>query len=116
LMQLGLDPQYPPLGLIEVGPRRVGVHRRPPGIPVPQLRTRCPPSPCTWLSHARTTTRTPSHRRAISRRRALPLPTRLAGRKATPRRFPRSPPTGRRDQCPALPLQPSPQLRRSPSP
>src|SRR5215207_7976486 len=85
LMQLGLDLQYPQLGLIEVGPRRVDVHRRPPGIPVPQLRTRCPPSPCAWLSHARTTTGTPPRRRAISRRRALPPPAWRAGEKATRR-------------------------------
>ena len=42
-MQFGLDLQYPGLGLVEVGPRCVGVHRRPPGIPATALRARCAP-------------------------------------------------------------------------
>ena len=91
----------------EVGPRRVGIHRRPPDIPVPALRTRWVPSPCGRLSRPRTTTGPPPHPRAISRRRALPLPAWLAGREATRGRFPRSPQTGRRDRCPAFPLQAS---------
>ena len=65
LVQLGLDLLYPPPGGIGVWPRIAGVHRRPPGIPVPRLRTRCPPSPCAWLSHARTTTGTPPHPGAV---------------------------------------------------
>jgi len=74
LVQLGLDLQYLSPGHIVVRPRIVGIHRRTPDIPGSALRTRCPPSPCTWLSHARTTTRTPSWHRVISRRRALPPP------------------------------------------
>ena len=107
LVQLGLDLQYPRLGLIEARPRCVGVHRRPPGIPVPSLRSCCPPSPCGRLSRPRTTTRTsapspaPSADDGPARRR----PGWPAGR-ATPRWFPRSPCTGRRGRCPALPLQP----------
>jgi len=34
-LQLGLDSQYPRLGLIGRWPRSVGIHRRPPDIPVP---------------------------------------------------------------------------------
>ena len=105
LVQLGLDLQYPPLGLIEVGPRRVGVHQRPPGIPVLRLRTRWVPSPCGRLSRPRTTTDPPSRCRVISRRRAVPLPARLAGSEATRKRFPRSPLTVRRDRCPAFPCR-----------
>ena len=79
-VQLGLDPQYPRLGLIEPRPWCVGVHRRPPGIPVPALRSRWPPSPCGRLSRPRTTTGAPPHPGAISRRRTCP-PTALAGRR-----------------------------------
>jgi hypothetical protein len=35
LVQLGLDSQYPRLGLFERRPKRAGIHRRPPGIPGP---------------------------------------------------------------------------------
>ena len=115
LVQLGLDPQYPPLGLIEVGPRRASIHQRPPDLPVPASRTRWVPSPCGRFSQPRTTTDPPPHTRVISRRRALPRPAWTASRKATQARFPRSPLTGRRDRCPAFPLQACPRLRRSPS-
>ena len=64
-MQLGLDAQYSQLGLDKARPQRVGVHRRPPDVPARRLRTCCPPSPCAQLSCARTTTRTPSQRRAV---------------------------------------------------
>jgi hypothetical protein len=114
-VQLGLDLQYPSLGLVEIGPRRVGIHRRPPGLPVPTSRTRWAPSPCSRLSRPRTTTDPPPRPWVISRRCASPLPTRPVGRKATQRRFPRSPLTGRRDRCPAFPLQACPRLRRRPS-
>ena len=49
LVQLGLDPQYPGLGFFERRPWCVGVHRRPPGMPVPSLRTRWVPSLCVNL-------------------------------------------------------------------
>ena len=49
-VQLVLDPQYPRLGYVERRRWCVGVHRRPPGIPVHSLRVRCPPSPCGRLS------------------------------------------------------------------
>jgi hypothetical protein len=58
-VQLGLDPQYPRLRLGEAWPRRVGVHRRPPSLPVRLLLTRCPPSPGGRLSRPQTTPRAP---------------------------------------------------------
>ncbi len=58
-MQLGLDLPYPYPGLGEVRPRCASIHRRPPSIPVPQLRSRCLPSPCGRLSRPRTTTEAP---------------------------------------------------------
>jgi len=65
LMQLRLNVQYPLLRLVEARPRRIGVHRCPPGIPARGLRTRCPPSPCGRFSRPRTTTGAPSPRRAV---------------------------------------------------
>ena len=70
-MQLRLHRVYPLLGLIEVGPRRAGIHRRPPCFAL-TLRTRWTPSPCARLSRPRTTTGPPSHPDGISRRRAFP--------------------------------------------
>jgi len=79
LVQLHLHHAYPPLGLVQAGPRRAGVHRRPPQSAV-MLRTRWAPSPCGRLSRPRTTTSPPPHPGGIGRRRAFP-PTswRLAG-------------------------------------
>src|SRR3954465_14584313 len=49
-VQFGLDLQYPALRP-EQGQRQfVGVHRRPPGLPLPPLRTCWPPWPCGRLS------------------------------------------------------------------
>jgi len=63
MVQLGLDPQYPRLCLLHQGKgrrlRRAGIHQRPPDMPVPPLRTRCPPSPCGRLSRPLTTTGAP---------------------------------------------------------
>src|SRR6185312_9953595 len=50
LVQLGLDLQYPDLGPHQGRLQLVGVHRRPPDIPVPALLTCWPPSPCGRLS------------------------------------------------------------------
>jgi hypothetical protein len=61
-VQLGLDPQYPALRLIQGFVQLVGIHRRPPGIPATSPPTCRPPSPCACLSHARTTTGPPPHR------------------------------------------------------
>jgi hypothetical protein len=72
LMQFGLDLQYPRLGFFKRRPRCVGVHRRPPGIPIPALRVRWVPSPCSRLSRPRTTTDPPPHRLAVSRRHVFP--------------------------------------------
>jgi hypothetical protein len=89
-VQLGLDPQYPRLRLLDGGrrPRRVGVHRRPPGLPAPTLRACCPPWPCGRLSHPRTTTGTPPRPATLSRRRACPPPAWLAGGKGGRRAVP----------------------------
>ena len=105
-VQLGLDPQYPGLRLGEARPRRVGIHRRPPGLPVRPLLTRCPPSPCGRLSRPRTTTRAPPRPEPIGRRRAVLSTGLMTGGEGDPGRFPRSPRTVRRGRCPAIPLQP----------
>src|SRR5258708_5677929 len=60
-VQLGLDLQYPALRHIHGVLQLVGIHRRPPGIPLPALPTCWPPSPCARLSRARTTTGPPPH-------------------------------------------------------
>ena len=71
LVQLRLHPAYPPLGLLEVGPRRAGIHQRPPPSAA-MLRTRWAPWPCGRLSRPRTTTGPPPHPGGIGRRRAVP--------------------------------------------
>jgi hypothetical protein len=89
-VQLGLDLRYPTPGqhAVPVCVRSVGVHRRPRSLPVPQLRTRCPPSPCGRLSRPRTTTGTPPHLEAVSRRRTCPPPTWPAGGEGDPEMVP----------------------------
>src|SRR5664279_2117431 len=69
-VQLRLPSQYPLLGQFGVK-RRERIHARPPKRLL-MLRSCCPPSPCTELSPARTTTRTPPRLAPISRHRALP--------------------------------------------
>ena len=49
-VQFGLDLPYPTLGSIEFERQLVGIHRRPPGIPVSTLPACWPPSPCGRLS------------------------------------------------------------------
>lgn len=72
-VQLGLDLQYPSLRHIGDSLKFVGIHwREPPGIPVLRPLTYWPPSPCTHLSYARTTTGPPPRTGAVSRRRACP--------------------------------------------
>jgi hypothetical protein len=70
-MQLRLHPEYPLLGLIEVGPRCAGVHQRPPRSAC-SLRTRWTPSPCGRLSRPPTTAGPPPHPDGMGRRRAVP--------------------------------------------
>lgn len=62
-VQFGLHLQYPALGLEQRELQRVGIHRRPPGIAASSPPTCWPPSPCTELSSARTTTGPPPHLR-----------------------------------------------------
>src|SRR6266536_3165811 len=69
-VQLGLPSQYPPLRPLGVE-QRGRIHARPPERLL-RLPACCPPSPCTGLSPARTTTRTPPRPGSVSRHRALP--------------------------------------------
>src|SRR5450755_338345 len=69
-VQLGLPSQYPLFGYLRVK-RRERIHARPPERLL-MLRSCCPPSPCTGLSPARTTTRTPPPPAPVSRHRAFP--------------------------------------------
>lgn len=71
-VQLGLDFQYPAFHHLQHGRRLVGIHQRPPSLPVRRLLTCWSPSPCTRLSRARTTTGPPPHPVAVSRRRTCP--------------------------------------------
>ena len=108
-MQFGLDLPYPPLGLALCGPFqrwRVGIHRRPPGLPASSLPACWLPSPCGRLSRPPTTTKPPPHPAAINRRRICPpLPWPGSG-EGDPGWFPRSPRTDRRGRCPAIPRPP----------
>jgi hypothetical protein len=115
-VQLGLDLQYPAFRPCQGVLQLVGIHRRqPPGLPVLLLLTCCPPSPCTRLSRARTTTRTPPRPGAVSRRRACPPccwpPHGMGGTRPLPT-FTTIRSTSEPPSCtPAA----SPSLRRSPS-
>jgi hypothetical protein len=105
--QLGLDPQYPRLRLLdgERRPRRAGMHRRPPSLPATSLRTRCRPSPCTRLSRARTTTAAPPAPRPTAvGEPARHRPGRTAGRRPQKRsHVPHLPVDG---AVPSFPRQP----------
>ena len=108
-MQLGLDLPYPPLSLAPRGPFqrwRVGIHRRPPGLPASSLPTCWLPSPCRRLSRPPTTTKPPPHPTVINRRRACPPLPWPGSREGDPGWFPRSPRTDRRGRCPAIPRPP----------
>ena len=122
-VQLGLDPQYPRLGLFSRGPRCVGIHRRPPGMPAPQLRTRCRPSPCPAtagacgrLSRPRTTTAAPSRPMTNNRRRACPPPAWTAGGEGGPRTVPTFTINRSTGSVPSYSPAASPRVRRRPSP
>src|SRR3954468_420715 len=90
-VQFGLDLPYPTLRPKQYELRFIGVHQRPPGIPASFLPTCWPPSPCTRLSRARTTTGPPPRPTAIGRQRTCPPPDRLPGGEGDRGRFPRSP-------------------------
>src|SRR5215216_582751 len=114
-VQLGLDSQYPRLRLLngERRPRRAGIHRRPPSLPVTLLRTRCRPSPCDRLSRPPSTTAAPSPPKAPSRRRACPPPARLAGGEGNLGRVPTFPTSRLTGTVPSFSPAASPHLRRS---
>jgi hypothetical protein len=90
---------------------RVGIHRRPPGLPASLLPACWLPSPCGRLSRPPTTTEPPPHPAAINRRRICrPLPWPGSG-DGDHGWFPRStsadtPRTDRRGRCPAIPRPP----------
>ena len=84
LVQLGLNFQYPPLGPVQSRLSRcVGIHPRPPGIPLSSLLTCWSPSPCARLSRARTTTRPPPHPTRSADDVPIP-PTRMDSRQREP--------------------------------
>jgi hypothetical protein len=115
LVQLRLHHEYPRLGLIEVGPRRAGVHRRPPRSAL-MLRTRWTPSPCDRLSRPRTTTGPPSHPGGVSRRLAFPPTSWLLAGEGTAGVVPTSLSNRSTGSAPSYAPATSPRLRRSPSP
>ena len=114
-MQLRLDLQYPGR-LVEARPRRVSVHRRPSDVPARRLRTRCPPSPCGRLSRPRTTTGTPSPRRAVGRRRAFPASPWRDEAEGSPARVPTFTTDRLTGWVSSFSPAASPRLRRRPSP
>jgi hypothetical protein len=73
-VQLGLDLQYPAFRLAQGVFQLVGVHQRPPGIPVLRLLTCWLPSPCTRLSRARTSTEPPPHPAPSTNDASIPPP------------------------------------------
>jgi Recombinase/Recombinase zinc beta ribbon domain/Resolvase, N terminal domain len=115
LVQLGLHPMYPPLGLLEVGPQIADVHRRAPSS-ASLPRPRWGPSPCGRLSRPRTTTTPPPHPGSISRPRAFPPASGLLAGEGPPGWFPRSPSDRSSGSAPSYAPAASPRLRRSPSP
>ena len=68
--QFGLDLQYSFTGLYCLGPRSAGIHRRPPGFPVPCCSSCCLPSPCKRLSRSPTTTEAPPLAKSLCGQRA----------------------------------------------
>lgn len=115
-VQLRLDLQYPAFRLHQDVLQIVGIHRRhPPGLPVLPLPTCCPPSPCTRLSRARTTTRTPPRPDAVNRRRACPSPDWMPGGEGDTRALPTFTTIRSTSEPPSSTPAASPRLRRRPS-
>src|SRR6266545_4918576 len=96
LVQLGLDLLYPPFRRPRQGPvtdrRRVGIHRRPPGIPASVLPACWPPWPCGrlsrppwWVVTPTTTPGPPPHLAAMGWQRACPSTGPAARRCGRPR-------------------------------
>jgi len=121
-VQLGLDPQYPRLGLFSRRPRCVGIHQRPPGMPAPLLRTRCRPSPCppllgVWPAFPASDYyggSVPSHdQQPTAGLPATGLDGRRGGRSRTVPTFTINRSTG---SVPSYSPAASPRVRRSPSP
>src|SRR6266545_3285486 len=99
LVQLGLDLLYPPFRRPRQGPvtdrRRVGIHRRPPGIPASVLPACWPPWPCGrlsrppwWVVTPTTTPGPPPHHVAMGWQRACPSTGPAARRCGRPRVVP----------------------------
>jgi hypothetical protein len=95
--------------------QRAGIHRRPPGLPVPTLRACCRPSPCGRLSRPPSTTAAPSAPKVHSRRRACPPPHWPHGRKGNLGSVPTFPTHRLTGSVPSFSPAASPRLRRKPS-
>ena len=115
LVQLGLDPQYLPLGLFQLRPQHAGIHRRSPAIPVPALRTRCRPSPCDRLSRPPTTTAAPPRPGLPGRARTCPPSTRKVERRDQPGTLPAFTTLRSTGSVPSFAPAASPRVRRRPS-
>jgi hypothetical protein len=89
---------------------------RPPGLPVPWLRTRCRPSPCGRLSRPPTTTAAPPPPQTLSRRRPCPPPTWPAGGQGNLGRVPTFTADRLTRAVPSFPPAALPRVRRRPSP
>ena len=88
-VQLGLDLQYPSLRPVAgAAPVRRYSPAQPPGIPVLPLLTCWPPSPCTRLSRARTTTGPPPRPDGHQPTTDLPTAGLAARREGRPRTVP----------------------------
>jgi hypothetical protein len=114
-VQLGLDLPYPSLGAQQHQLRIVGIHQRPPGIPVSSLPTCWSPSPCARLSRARTTTGPPPRPTATGRQRTCPPAGPAARRGGRPGTVPTFTWNRSMREAPASTPTASPRLRRRPS-
>src|SRR6478609_6867833 len=114
-VQFGLDLPYPTLRPKQRELRFIGVHQRPPGIPASFLPTCWPPSPCTRLSRARTTTGPPPRPHGHRSTTDLPATGPAARRGGRPGTVPTFTRNRSMREAPALTPTASPRLRRRPS-
>ena len=116
-VQLGLDPPYPALRLIEgvLQLRIADLHRRTPGIPASSLPTCWSPSPCARALPGSEYYGTSAPPTALSRRRTYPPAGRLPTGPGDRERFPCSTRCRSARSAPSSTPAASPHLRRSPS-
>jgi hypothetical protein len=114
-VQLGLDLQYPALGLVQDRVQLVDIHQRLPGIPALLPPTCWLHSPCTRLSRARTTTEPPPHPASSTDDASIPTTQMGSEQRERPETVPVF--TANRSISPASSFAPaaSPRLRRRPS-